>query len=110
VVFAEPDRTSPRRVSGGWPLSAAAQAELDRLPDNDAVFAEAIARHGVVLGFAARGEAGPEPAARAVDAPYRYVWMGEPDTGILAPLGSAVRPLAALGAAASGIGALSFVP
>src|SRR5690606_37151793 len=86
------------------------QAELDRLPDNDAVFAEAIARHGVVLGFAARGDAGPEPAAQAVDAPYRYVWMGEPDTGILAPLGSAVRPLAALGAAASGIGALSFVP
>jgi adenylate cyclase len=116
VVFAEPDRTSPQRVSGDWPLTPTARAELQRLPDNDAAFAEAIAKQDVVLGFAARSEATADAHADAhadVKSPeprYRYVWMGEPDAGILNTIGGAVRPLAPLEMAASGVGVLSFVP
>lgn len=116
VVFAEPDRTSPQRVSGDWPLTPTARAELQHLPDHDATFAEAIATQDVVLGFAARSEATADAHANAkTDAKspeprYRYVWMGEPDPGILNTIGGAVRPLASLEMAASGVGALSFVP
>lgn len=66
VVFAEPDRTSPRRASAQWPLPPSAKAVLDDLPDHDTVFAQAIARHGVVLGFAVRNDAQPSDAQAVV--------------------------------------------
>jgi adenylate cyclase len=52
MVFAEPDRTSPaaiaRRTEG---LSPEAQALMESLPDNDAVFAASLARCRCVLGY-----------------------------------------------------------
>lgn len=111
VVFAEPDRSAPRQIAQDAALSPAARAELQRLPDPDTVFAEAIARQPVVLGFALGTEA--PSAAPAPDGPaprVRYVWRGEPDPLALPDLGAAVRPLAPLEAAASGSGALAFVP
>ena len=112
VVFAEPDRTSPRRASAEWTLSPALARALDALPDHDAAFAEAIARHNVVLGFALRSDAvAPHPTQRvAPPAPYRYVWMGEPSPEALHGFPTSVPPLPVLQAAASGIGALAFVP
>lgn len=110
VVLAEPDRTSPRRVSREWALPPAVQAALERLPDHDAVLAEAIARQPVVLGFALRSEPAPVPAAPPAELPYRYVWMGEPSPGALNGFAGAVPLLPELQAAASGLGALAFVP
>jgi len=114
VVFAEPDRSAPRLAARDWALSAPARDELQRLPDPDALFAEAIARHPVVLGFALRAEApadAPVAASAAAPAPrVRYVWRGEPAIASLPDLGQPVRPLAPLDAAASGSGALAFVP
>ena len=41
VVFAEPDRTSPARVSAEWALSPAQARSLEALPDHDVTFAQA---------------------------------------------------------------------
>lgn len=109
VVFAEPDRTSPRRASAEWPLSASAQAALEGLPDHDTVFAQAIERHNVVLGFAVLGEAPPQGSIAKPHAPYRYVWMGEPSPQALYAFKAAVPSLPELEAAASGNGSLTFV-
>lgn len=110
VVFAEPDRTSPRRVSTGWPLSPSARAALEQLPDHDAVFADAIGRHDVVLGFAVRSDLTPRAAGPVPHAPYRYVWMGEPAPQVLHGFAGAVPSLPQLDAAAQGNGVLTFVP
>ncbi len=111
VVFAEPDRTSPRRASAGWPLPPAARTVLEGLPDHDTVFAQAIERHGVVLGFAVQGASTPgKEQAAAAPAPYRYVWRGEPNLQSLHSFPGAVPSLPPLDAAARGNGALTFVP
>ena len=112
VVFAERDRTSPQRASAEWPLPRSAKAVLEGLPDHDAVFAEAISRHNVVLGFAVRSEATPagEEGAALPSAPYRYVWRGEPSLQALHAFPGAVPSLPQLDAAAQGHGALTFVP
>lgn len=111
VVFAEPDRTSPRLASAEWALSPEQARALESLPDHDATFAEAIARHNVVLGFALRSDPvaapPPQPAPRL---PYRYVWVGEPSPQALYKFPAAVPTLPLLDAAASGSGALTFVP
>ena len=49
IVFAEPDRLSPRRVAERV-ADADLRARLQALPDSDAQFAEAVARARVVLG------------------------------------------------------------
>jgi adenylate cyclase len=111
VVFAEPDRTSPGRASANWPLSADAKAMLAGLPDQDTVFAEAIARHNVVLGFSVRRDGTlPEEQATVPHAPYRYVWLGEPSLQALHAFSGAVPSLPQLEAAAQGNGALTFIP
>lgn len=51
IIFAEPDRMSPGVAAESFRnLDAATRAELGKLPDNDAVFADAIRRSRVVLG------------------------------------------------------------
>lgn len=109
VVFAEPDRTSPRRASADWALSPEQARAIGALPDNDATFAKAIAQHTVVLGFALRNGAAAAPQP-TTNAPYRYVWLGEPSPQALHAFPTAVPTLAPLDAASSGRGALTFVP
>ncbi|WP_439590515.1 CHASE2 domain-containing protein [Hydrogenophaga sp.] len=112
VVFAEPDRTSPRRAVAEWALSPTQARTLENLPDHDASFAAAIARHDVVLGFALRSDAAASPLQQATppNAPYRYVWVGEPSPQALHAFPTAVPPLPLLDAAAKGSGVLTFVP
>jgi adenylate cyclase len=111
AVFAEPDRTSPARVSAQWAVSPELARSLQTLPDNDATFAQAIAVHNVVLGFALRSDAEvPRSQAAITQAPYRYVWLGEPSPQVLHGFATAVQPLPELIAAAKGSGALTFMP
>ena len=73
VVFAEHDRTSPPRIAKTLPEDAAYQTlreTLENLPDNDRIFAEAIAAAGnVVTGFT---RARPEETLRK---PYQAAKM-----------------------------------
>jgi adenylate cyclase len=110
VVFAEPDRTSPARVSGEWPLSPALRSTLSALPDHDAVLAQALQGQDVVLGFAVlRGAAATTPG-RTPAVPSRYVWSGPVASAALHGFDAAVPSLAVLDSAAAGNGALTFVP
>jgi adenylate cyclase len=111
VVFAEPDRTSPREVARQWPLSSPVRAALDGLPDNDEVLAQTLRESDVVLGFAVQRDQHVPEGARLPSAPSRTVWLGGgPAPGALHGFTTAVAALPVLDAAAKGMGALTFVP
>jgi adenylate cyclase len=107
VLFAEPDRTSPQAMLGLWQASPALRQQLQALPDHDAVLAHALAAGPVVLGFAVerREQPGALPELKA-----RYVATGEPAQPYVAAFSGAINPLPALEAAASGLGAIVFLP
>jgi len=107
VLFAEPDRTSPKAVLEVWQLPAATRLAVERLPDHDDLLANTLKGGGVVLGFAVERE-GPDTGLPAQK--YRYVNMGEPAQPYLHPFSGAVPSLPVLSAAAAGNGALTFVP
>lgn len=119
MVFAEPDRTSPRAAAALWDLQGRERDALLALPDHDEVFARSLAQAGAVLGFAAVLR---DPAAMAADQTWRdstpqlpvqnsrFVYAGEAQPGGLLPFDTAVTSLPALEKAASGNGALTFVP
>lgn len=115
VVFAEPDRTSPRAMGRQWPLDHATRRALDALPDHDQLFASSLREAPVVLGFAVRRQAGHEvetsaaPGATA-KVPWRYIQIGPSADPWLHAFDSAVQPLPGLRSAAQGLGALTFVP
>ncbi len=111
VVFAEPDRTSPRAVVDLWPLAPPIRQALSRLPDHDAMLGEALVDRPVVLGFAVQRDRDPGEADRLPAAPYRYVWVGGgPRVDALHGFSTAVPALDVLNARAAGNGALTFVP
>jgi adenylate cyclase len=63
ILFAEPDRLSPRRLIESVPgMDPALKRQVERLPDNDALFAAALRGKPVVLGAA--GEDGAAVDAR----------------------------------------------
>jgi len=109
AVFSEPDRTSPARVMAEWPRTPALEAlkkDLGRLPDNDRVFAKAIARANVVTGFALTGER--NAAAPAVKASFSYA--GDDPLDYLYPFfWGAVTDLPELERAAAGNGSFSII-
>ena len=58
-VFPEPDRTSPRNMLAVWSDGASNEllrAQLEKIPDHDQVFAEAVAKAPVVLAFGLTSE------------------------------------------------------
>ncbi|MEW6514939.1 MAG: adenylate/guanylate cyclase domain-containing protein [Pseudomonadota bacterium] len=105
VLFAEPDRTSPREAAASWPLSAVQRAALAALPDHDAALARALAQTPAVLGFVATDKASAPPELKA-----RFVQTGTGAERWLHGAPGAVTALPQLAAAAAGLGAFSFVP
>ena len=66
VVFADPDRTSPKQVLPLWPATPEVQSlidNIDALPDHDAVLADVVSRANVVLGIRADGRCDGSGAA-----------------------------------------------
>ncbi len=107
VLFAEPDRTSPTAMLKLWPATPALRQQLQALPDPDAVLAQALGSGRVVLGLALerREQPGVLPALKA-----RYVATGEPAQAYVPAFSGAINPLPELAAAASGLGAIVFLP
>jgi adenylate cyclase len=119
MVFAEPDRTSPRVAAALWNLQGPGRDAVLALPDHDAVFARSLAQADAVLGFAtlrrepivpvvdslAGGAPAPLPEQKA-----RFVYAGEPQPGWLPQIDSTISSLGAFESAAKGNGAMSFVP
>ena len=110
VMFAEPDRTSPRSMASLWPLQPALRDALGRLPDHDQVLAQALGEAPVVLGFAVQRQAAAPAAKQAPAARYRYIHAGPSSERWFHAFQSAVESRPELEAAAQGSGALSFVP
>ena len=109
VMFAEPDRTSPRAAADLWQLQGRLRQDLISLPDHDQVLADSLARGDAVVGFAL--ERGKSAAAQAVPRQKgRFIFSGEPPTNWLHTFSGAVTSIPLLEDAAKGNGALSFVP
>ncbi len=109
VFFAEPDRTSPKRIAGTWPKGPefdALRERVSRLPDHDALLARTLATGHAVLGITltgAKNDVVPEP---------KNSWSmaeGGP-LDLLPPFPGAVVNLPILEAAAAGIGNVGFEP
>lgn len=107
VLFAEPDRTSPKAMLNIWNLPGAAQRSVAMLPDHDDLLAAALAPGGVVLGLSLerQGEGLPLPAQK-----YRYVRMGGSALPFAHAFSRAIPSLPLLSEAAAGNGVLTFVP
>jgi adenylate cyclase len=106
ILFAEPDRMSPRRVIEGVPdVDAALKRQIERLPDNDALFAAALRGKPVVLGVAG------EDGAAADDRPLKTapVLLRGPIGGVLhiPQFTGVVRSQPQLEAAAAGQGLIN---
>ena len=108
VVFAEEDRTSPKAMAATWGVSGDLRERLLRNPDHDEVMRKAMAKGGVVLGFAAERK---DAKTRLPAQPYRVVNSGgEPALPYLHKFGGAVTSIELLDSTAAGVGALTFVP
>src|SRR5690606_4275246 len=107
VRIVDIDEESLDRI-GKWPWS---RHKLARLVAQLRAEGDSDIGINVVLGFALRNDgAAPSSQQPAPPAPYRFVWVGEPSPEALHRFSAAVPPLPLLGAAASGSGALTFMP
>ena len=108
MVFPEPDRMSPANALRFWPQSealAGLRAEVEKLPSNDHVLAEAIGQGPVVLGFIATPQGGSTPQSKAGFA------HGGDDPKLFAPAyPGAAASLPELQDKASGAGSLNWLP
>lgn len=119
VLFAEPDRTSPKFMAELWHLGGAERQAIVGLPDHDQILANSFHGAGVVLGSVLHGAA---PGPNAMDGtnagithdpslrPFRYIRSGDDATRQLHAFGSAIVARPELEATAAGNGALNFVP
>lgn len=108
IIFAEKDRTSPQAMLDFWQLSAEKRQLLGKLPDHDAVLAEAVRHSTAVLGFAlSAAPSAPASAPPAIKA--RYVQIGPSPLPALPLFQGALSALPILETAAAGNGALTFI-
>lgn len=107
VVFAEPDRTSPRNLADRLPQAdPALAAALRALPDNDSLFAQSVARSPVVAGYFLTPEAGRGRIASKGG----IAVSGSPPDAALRSYAGAIVSLPPVQQAASGTGFLTFAP
>ncbi|MDH7971214.1 adenylate/guanylate cyclase domain-containing protein [Sphingomonas sp. AR_OL41] len=109
IVFSEPDRTSPAQLAGRLRREGGRDAELavlGKLPDNDAVLADAFGKTNVVLSYFLTGDG----KGGQVEPKMGFAYAGsQPRTGKATYTG-AIQPLPALRAAARGLGFVSLPP
>lgn len=113
VMFAEPDRTSPKAAAAVWHLTGQLRDALAALPDHDQVFARSLAQGDAVVGFAVERGKAARAAGGDVRIPLqkaRFIYSGAPQEKWLHAFTGAVSSMPMLEAAAKGNGALTFVP
>jgi adenylate cyclase len=108
MVFPEPDRMSPANTLRFWPNAealAGLRQEIEKLPSNDQVFAEAIGTAPVVLGFIAAPQGTSIPETKAGFA------HGGDDPKLFVPFyPGAAASLKELQDRAQGTGSLNWIP
>lgn len=106
VLFAEPDRSSPRRLLSLPTLSPELARQLSALPDHDQLFAAALARQPSVLGFAStRSPSQTSPSSR-----FGVQSSAKAEQPRFATYAGTVSALPLLDRAAAGSGAMTFQP
>jgi adenylate cyclase len=110
VLFPEPDRSSPEVAATTFRgLDDATKERLQRLPGNDAVFADAIQASKVVLGQSGYRVSGTAPMTRpAAQAPIAT--LGPDPRSFLVDFPHLLRNLPVLDEAAQGHGLFSITP
>ncbi len=103
ILFAEPDRLSPRNVLRDVPEID--PSLLQRLPDNDEVFARSIAERPVVLGFGLTNEGSYLPPVKA-----GFAFTGESPVGAPPRIRAATPLRPQLESNAAGLGHISLNP
>lgn len=110
VIFAEPDRVSPPNIADTIEtLDEETRQRLSGLPDNDALFAQAIARSRVVLaqaGASAAAGSGSGPPPRKVS----IAQLGGDPRPFVPSHPATVRNIPVLEEAAGGIGSIGLSP
>ncbi|MFO1242420.1 MAG: adenylate/guanylate cyclase domain-containing protein [Rickettsiales bacterium] len=105
IVFAEPDRTSPKQILPLWGEEKELKALLSKLPDHDAEFATAVSEANVATGFVLSGHAETQPDVKA-----GMAIQGSSPTEHIPPFDGTVNTLPAITDAARGNGALNSLP
>ena len=107
MVFAEPDRMSPKSLARFWPGEKEIANWLAKYPDYDEILANAVGSGPIVTGFSGSSQSIPgyqKPALKA-----RFVTAGDDPIEFLLPFKSAVKNLTVIEAAASGNGAFNYL-
>ena len=106
IVFAEPDRTNPRNLINQFPDNLALKQQVALLPDNDEVFARAIANHGtVVLGVAVNNA---EKTTEFAKAKFGLVTQGDNPNQFLPSYTGLRSNIQMLEEGAAGLGTMSI--
>ncbi len=103
VLFAEPDRLSPRNVVRDVP--GVDPALLGKLPDNDEIFSQSLSGKPVVLGFGLSNEGNYLPPVKA-----GFAYTGESPFGAPPEIKAATPLQPQLEANAAGLGHISLNP
>ena len=109
VIFAEPDRTTVSQMAGDLAIEdprerEAAMKLLANLPDHDKLFAAAMSRTNVVLGFSTtRAKNATRPTAKA-----GLAFVGVKPTDVLAPFSGALANIPVLEEPAAGVGGINL--
>jgi adenylate cyclase len=107
IIFAEPDRMSPALVAQGMHgLDEETREKLEKLPNNDAILADAIRHSRVVLGESGSPLAAPPSGAPAPSS--GFAMMGGDPSPYLFSYPGILRNIPILDGAAAGRGLLNM--
>ena len=105
MVFAEPDRSNPQNLISLYPENEILSKELNALPNNDQLFADAIANHGtVVLGQALSNKT----QSQNISNKYGLVTQGDDPKQFIKNYLGAQNNIKSLEQVAEGIGSMSI--
>lgn len=107
MVFAEPDRMSPKSLAQFWPGEEEIAKLVAKYPDYDEIFAKAISSGPIVVGFSCSSQSIPGNQQPAIKA--RFVAAGDDPMQFLLPFKSAVKNLPVIETAASGNGSFNYM-
>jgi len=108
VIFPERDRTSPSEVAKFWAQAEELKPLLARLPDHDALLAEALAAAPAITGFVLTQGAGT--GSRAPLRKGTFAHVGIDPAPYIPSFSGAVASLPELERAARGNGSINSVP
>lgn len=107
VAFPESDRAAPRRYLQKWQNNPEIARLILRLPDTDAVFAEALKQSPSVTGFSLNIG---EPSTRLPAKRAGVVVQGSDPSAFLHRFDKAVTSIPEIETAAAGNGSFNFIP